>query len=293
AIQHLISQCARYAILSHTWLRTSREVTYSDWTMGDFDVEEPGYRKLLVNFCKVAWKDHGLAYGWMDTICINKESSSELDESIRSMYNWYNRADICIIYLRDTASLADMYTDSWFTRGWTLQELIAPDVVKFYNSAWRPLVARSANDKTSAETVAQIERATSIAPAELYSVRYAPLSRRMQMAAGRKVTRAEDMAYALMGLFDVSFATAYGEGAPRAFFRLLQAVLASPTYHILDIFNWAGAPPLTLLHKSRVLPSSPVYYRCRSVLSGGFLLGQPMGPLMLTHVGLRVPVVLM
>ncbi|KAF8182593.1 heterokaryon incompatibility protein-domain-containing protein, partial [Pholiota molesta] len=292
AIQHLISQCARYAILSHTWLRTSREVTYSDWNTGDFDAEEPGYRKL-VNFCKVVWKDHGVAYGWMDTICINKESSSELDESIRSMYNWYNRADICIIYLGDTASLSDMHTDAWFTRGWTLQELIAPDVVKFYNGAWRPLVAHSDNDKTNAETVAQIERATSISPSELYSIRYAPISRRMQMAAARKVTREEDTAYSLMGIFDVSFSTAYGEGAQRAFFRLLQAVLASPTYHILDIFNWAGALPLTLLHKSRVLPSSPAYYLCRSVLSGGFLLGQPIGPLTLTHVGLRVPVVLM
>ncbi|KAF8187162.1 hypothetical protein BJ912DRAFT_851864, partial [Pholiota molesta] len=255
-INRLISKYARYAILSHTWLRTAPgEVTYSDWNRGIFDSEGPGYRKL-VHFCKVAWKDHRVAFGWMDTVCINKDSSSELDESIRSMYDWYERAAVCINYLAETETIANMHLDPWFTRGWTLQELVAPQFFKFYNAHWKQLVESSDNDKEDTGITEQIERATTISRSELQYIRGTPIS--------REVTREEDVAYSLMGIFDVSISTAYGEGAPRAFFRLLQEILVSSP-NVLEILNWAGQLPQAFAwpYNSRVLPTSPQYYTHR------------------------------
>ncbi|KAF9483349.1 hypothetical protein BDN70DRAFT_778243, partial [Pholiota conissans] len=125
-----------YAILSHTWLQSSSEVTYNNWKNGDdLDLSHEGYRKL-VNFCRIAEAEYDVTFGWMDTVCIDKSSSSELDESIRSMYKWYEHAEICITYLADTSSINDMATDRWFTRGWTLQELIAPKRLNFYSRDW-------------------------------------------------------------------------------------------------------------------------------------------------------------
>ncbi|KAF8196449.1 hypothetical protein BJ912DRAFT_955213 [Pholiota molesta] len=251
----------RYAILSHTWLRSSDEVTYSAWNKGVFNTSDPGYQKL-VNFCKAAWTDHGLTLGWMDTVCINKDSSAELDESIRSMYNWYSRAHVCITYLAETETISDMHNDRWFTRGWT-------------PFLW--------NDIRDPKITAQITRATSITKYELGNIFTASISRRMQMAANREVTREEDTAYSLMGIFNVSISIAYGEGAQRAFFRLLQEILVFSANKVLDIFNWAGEPPRTQLHASRVLPSSPASYLHRAS-NVHLKLGRPIEPLTLTHL---------
>jgi hypothetical protein len=282
----------RYAILSHTWLRSSDEVTYSAWNKGVFNTSDPGYQKL-VNFCKAAWMDHGLTLGWMDTVCINKDSSAELDESIRSMYNWYSRAHVCITYLAETETISDMHNDRWFTRGWTFQELLAPPWIKFYNRDWKPLADHFLwNDIRDPKITAQITRATSITKYELGNIFTASISRRMQMAANREVTREEDTAYSLMGIFNVSISIAYGEGAQRAFFRLLQEILVFSANKVLDIFNWAGEPPRTQLHASRMLPSSPASYLHRAS-NVHLKLGRPIEPLTLTHLGLRVPVILM
>jgi hypothetical protein len=237
----LILKYCKYAILSHTWLQgSSGEVTYGDWNRGEFDIQQAGYQKLA-NFCKAAWENHGVAFGWMDTICINKESSAELDESIRSMYKWYRGAHVCITYLAETIALSDMPNDRWFTRGWTLQELFAPSPVKFYNADWVRLVDSLESDKSDTNILKRIEDATTITEDELKTnIEWLPISRRMQLAAKRQVTREEDSAYCLMGIFDVSMSIAYGEGAERALARLLQAVLNSAA-DVLDIFNWAGS----------------------------------------------------
>jgi hypothetical protein len=290
-IERLISKYARYAILSHTWLRTeSGEVTYGDWNKGLLNAKDPGYRKL-VNFCKAAWNDHRLALGWMDTVCINKESSAELDESIRSMYNWYARAAVCITYLAETQTLADMHLDPWFTRGWTLQELLAPEFVKFYNSDWKRFTDQSASDKNDTEIAQQIKRATTITGNELYHIREAPISRKMQLAATREVTREEDTAYSLMGIFNVSIPTAYGEGAERAFLRLLQEIIVSSD-GALDLLNWAGDLPSPPPSTSRILPSSPKHYINRASNIDLQLL-TPIEPLTLSVLGLCVSVLLM
>ncbi|KAF8196399.1 hypothetical protein BJ912DRAFT_1040032 [Pholiota molesta] len=289
-----IGKYCKYAILSHTWLRGElREVTYEDWIRGEFDPQQPGYRKL-VNFCKIAWKEYEVAFGWMDTICINKDSSTELDESIRSMYKWYEGAHVCITYLADTVTLSNMPKDTWFTRGWTLQELFAPSNIKFYNADWDKFVDSLESDKDNSIIMKKIEEVTTITAGELKLAQHMfniPISRRMQMAAERQVTREEDSAYSLMGIFNVSIATAYGEGGERAFSRLLQAVLNSTSYGIADIFNWAGPRHSQL---STLLPSSLQRYLDRSSpLGPRYIKAKPVEPIMLTHLGLRITILLM
>ncbi|KAF9471239.1 hypothetical protein BDN70DRAFT_820256, partial [Pholiota conissans] len=239
----LIDSVTDYAILSHTWLRSqSGKITFDLWRKRDFDLLHLGYRKL-VQFSRAALEDHGLSLGWMDTVCIDKSSSSELDESIRSMYKWYEDSSICITHLAESSSIADMANDSWFTRGWTLQELIAPKILKFYDCNWNQLTSSfQVNDKSHEGVQDQIKLATSITKGEL-ALHYMPnhpISRRMQWAAKRRVTRGEDTAYSLMGIFDVSMSIAYGEGTGLAFSRLLKEIINTTKDGVLDIFNWAG-----------------------------------------------------
>ncbi|KAF9477634.1 hypothetical protein BDN70DRAFT_810377, partial [Pholiota conissans] len=222
----LIDSVTEYAILSHTWLRSqSGEITYDSWHKRDFDLLHPGYRKLA-QFSKAALENHGISLGWMDTVCIDKSSSSELDESIRSMYKWYQDSSICITYLAESSSVADMANDSWFTRGWTLQELLAPQTLKFYDRNWNQLTL-SFNDKRHEGVQDQIKLATSITEDELTDKYMSshPISRRMQWAAKRRVTRGEDTAYSLMGIFEISMPIAYSEGADIAFSQLIKEII--------------------------------------------------------------------
>lgn len=129
----------------------------------------------------------------MDTVCIDKESSSELDESIRSMFKWYQCAKVCITYLADTVVLGEMHTDKWFTRGWTLQELVAPARIKFYARDWTPLGSSGdSSDKKNDTVLGQIHKATSITRDELSAplLKVIAISRRMQWAHAMGVSAA-------------------------------------------------------------------------------------------------------
>lgn len=123
-----------YAILSHTW--EDDEITLQELDSGA-GKGKTGYSKIT-NFCGQA-RTAGLEYCWVDTCCIDKTSSTELSEAINSMYRWYRDALVCYAYLADvTANESPGNEDSsfrksrWFTRGWTLQELIAPASVVFF-----------------------------------------------------------------------------------------------------------------------------------------------------------------
>ncbi|CAN9229026.1 unnamed protein product [Alternaria alternata] len=135
--EFLQSQVPDYVILSHTW--GSEEITLQD-ILSNVAPSKKGFAKLI-GCCKRA-KDDGFTYCWIDTCCIDKTSSAELSEAINSMYQWYKGACICYAYLEDVQGnpqLDDYEAFSksrWFTRGWTLQELIAPGIVEFYNVSW-------------------------------------------------------------------------------------------------------------------------------------------------------------
>src|SRR5882757_1663526 len=136
----LIGDIPPYAILSHTWGNDDEEVTFKDLTEGSGKTKR-GYNKVL--FCARQASNDGLQYIWIDTCCIDKSNNAELSEAIISMFRWYHKATKCYVYLTDvlitgpdpTVHLwaADLRKSRWFTRGWTLQELVAPSSVEFFS----------------------------------------------------------------------------------------------------------------------------------------------------------------
>jgi hypothetical protein len=300
-IETFISWRAKYAILSHTWLHdTPGEVTYAAWKSGEFDKDSVGYQKLA-SFCKVAATEHGITFGWMDTICINKDSSAELDESIRSMYKWYRDASVCITYLAQTSVIQRMRHDPWFMRGWTLQELLAPRSTKFYGTNWKTLASGLSNEERNRSIQKEIQTATAITQQDLSSFQTRHLSaisisKRMKWAANRQVTREEDVAYSLMGIFGVSLSIAYGEGAERAFTRLVKEIFNLPGSNCLDLLNWGSGPLDTGLPSnpgsiSCLIPSSPKQYFWHTDTDIDW--PPPRLPITLTHLRLHISVLLM
>jgi len=232
-----------------------------------------------------------MRFAWIDTCCIDKASSAELDESIRSMFKWYRNSALCIIHLSQTASLDDMPGDDWFRRGWTLQELLAPEKVQFFNKSWDRLTPISLhNDKDPSSLSQTLEIAavvTGIPLDELRSFDPSPrkVDERMTWAANRVVTREEDTAYSLMGLFDVSISTAYGEGLDRAFCRLVEAIMMAGGDP--SVLNWGGLPAKN--HTSACMPASPASYQNHPERSSHNICRMDVA---LTSKGLRVPLVI-
>lgn len=187
-VAQLVQETVQYAILSHRWLR--KEPTFREIT--EKTVAGRGLEKLSA-FCEVA-AGRGMRYAWSDTCCIDKSSSSELDEAIRSMFRWYGNSTVCIVHLAQTTTLAEIGRDEWFERGWTLQEMLAPPVSKFFNAEWEPL-AEGPNDKCNEEVLRALSTATGCPIDGLRDFRPGPfhVDRRMTWAARRKTTRAEDM----------------------------------------------------------------------------------------------------
>ncbi|KAI1460038.1 HET-domain-containing protein [Annulohypoxylon moriforme] len=232
-----------YAILSHTW--GPEEITFQELTLinrnRDVTASHPstskaGYRKIQ-GCCDQA-RENGLEWVWVDTCCIDKTSSSELSEAINSMYRWYEESRVCYVYLDDvssdntelSANNSPFRKSRWFTRGWTLQELISPKNVSFFSNSWSLLEVRS-NIGTLLEEI------TSIPFAVLweFGINYFSIAQRMCWAAKRKTTMKEDIAYCLLGIFDINMPLLYGEG-DKAFRRLQEEIIRRSTDQ--TIFVW-------------------------------------------------------
>lgn len=215
-----------YAILSHTW--GDGEVTFQDmFSAAKFQKE--GFNKIIMT-CKEALAQ-GLSYAWVDTGSINKASSAELSESINSMFEWYRSAAICYVYLADLEAISDLPQCRWPTRGFTLQELIAPKAVKFYDKFWR-CIGTKANLASVIEQVTRIPEAILCGRRDIHEM---SIATRMSWAAHRRTTRVEDLAYCLLGLFDINMPLLYGEGMKA--FRRLQEEIVKRT-NDLTIFAW-------------------------------------------------------
>ncbi|KAK6072734.1 HET domain-containing protein [Seiridium cupressi] len=199
-----------------------------------------GFGKIRLA-CELALKAR-YDYVWVDTCCIYKSSSTELTEAINSMFEWYSKAAICYAYLSDY-SLSDptsgLHESQWFTRGWTLQELIAPPEVEFYDQAGQLFGTRdSLRPGISAITGIEEEVLTSNPSRDLESLlRSIPVARRMSWASRRRTTRKEDIAYCLLGIFSVNMPMLYGEGM-RAFTRLQEEIMKDS--NDLTLFIWQG-----------------------------------------------------
>ncbi|KAF5671803.1 beta transducin [Fusarium heterosporum] len=235
----------RYAILSHVW--GSDEVSFQDMTSVDpgQTLELDRYSKLRES-CSMA-RSLKFDYIWIDTCCIDKSSSAELSEAINSMFRWYAESTVCIAFLEDVLPSTSgeetkkAFSNSrWFTRGWTLQELIAPGKVIFYDRVWNRLGTR-------AELKDDIMSVTGISDELLHTthhmmemkqrqlVQYSA-AEKMYWAAGRETTRPEDIAYCLLGIFDINMPLLYGEGQIKAFKRLQEEIIKSTDDE--SIFAW-------------------------------------------------------
>ena len=225
-----------YAILSHTWGPDNEEVSFQDITTGKFESRGDGTRKL--KGCCLQAKRDGFAYAWIDTCCINKDSSTELSEAINSMFRWYAEAGMCYAYLTDVSpgndhrdGLSSFFASRWFRRGWTLQELLAPEEVRFFDSDWG-LIGTKEDYSHEIELITGIPRHFLLGWDDF---RQASVAQRMSWAACRETTRIEDMAYCLLGIFDITMPMIYGEG-DRAFRRLQHEIIRACLDH--SILAW-------------------------------------------------------
>ncbi|RYP25195.1 hypothetical protein DL765_000076 [Monosporascus sp. GIB2] len=235
----------RYAILSHTW-EDGQEVSFQEWNTyitknqgWEAVAQKSGFKKIE-GACQQA-KEYILDYIWVDTNCIDKSSSAELSEAINSMFAWYASSAVCFVYLSDLAYHDDIDRSMlegcrWFTRGWTLQELLAPNLVLFFSKEWMLIGSRS----YLVDAIADI---TSVGRDYLRgkSLHSASVATRMSWAARRQTTREEDKAYSLLGIFDINMPLLYGEGE-KAFLRLQEEIIKVSTDH----------PVSSLLSKLRV-----------------------------------------
>ncbi|VUC32880.1 unnamed protein product [Clonostachys rosea] len=213
-----------YAILSHTWGPKDTEVTFED-VIGKAGKSKTGYEKI--RFCAEQAQLDGLEYFWVDTCCIDKSSSAELAESLNSMFKWYQDSEICYVYLSDVFENRSQpgwelafRNCKWFTRGWTLQELLAPAKIKFFSQK-----SEYIGDKESLGLL--IHDITKIPTEVLNSscpLTTIPTSVRCAWMKGRNTTRPEDQAYALLGIVDVYLPFMYGYGKEKAMLELQKAI---------------------------------------------------------------------
>ncbi|KAM0428290.1 hypothetical protein ACHAPT_007191 [Fusarium lateritium] len=219
-----------YAILSHTW--EEEEVSFQEFQNLELAETRKGFGKIRKT-CRLA-RRQGYRYAWVDTCCIDKSSSAELSEAINSMFRWYKGARRCYAYLSDyrQTTVDDSFGRCrWFTRGWTLQELIAPASITFYNQNWAPLGSK----KDLSQTLSNITRIGQDVLLGRRDIRSIDVVFRMSWAAGRQTSRPEDIAYCLFGIFDVNLPMLYGEGT-KAFLRLQEEICQRVAD--LTLFAW-------------------------------------------------------
>ncbi|KAI9147007.1 Vegetative incompatibility protein [Paramyrothecium foliicola] len=215
-----------YAVLSHTWGADTDEVTFDDLMSGVSNAK-PGFEKI--RFCDKQTRQDDLGYFWIDTCCINKANKGELSIAIQSMFRWYSKAARCYVYLSDVSApvhganneahppswQADFRNSKWFTRGWTLQELLAPSCVEFFSREGRKL-----GDKISLQQ--WIYEITGIPKAALEGALLSEftINERLRWKQYRQTKIEEDLIYSMLGIFDIHLSPMYGEGIANAFKRL-------------------------------------------------------------------------
>ncbi|KIW29916.1 uncharacterized protein PV07_05701 [Cladophialophora immunda] len=253
-----------YVILSHRW--RDKEVSFQDIEHrkagdGTEELERLEGADKILRCCKEA-RNMGFKYVWIDTCCINKTDQVELTQALNSMFVWYRQAQVCYAYLSDVPSDEDPLKEGskfrqskWFTRGWTLQELVAPQYVIFFAGDWKEIGTKSSFQELIIEVTGIPEQVLLTNSAGEISV-----AQRMSWAAKRKTSVVEDQAYCLLGLFNVKMQMTYGEGR-EAFRRLQLEIMKVSDDH--TIFAWAGKrhPP-----KGGLLATSPRdFAHCRNV----------------------------
>lgn len=244
----------QYAILSHRWGADKNEISFEDVRLSTDFSNKKGFNKLK-GFCEAAFSAN-CRLGWVDTCCIHKDNLSELSEAINSMYRWYQGSKICIVYLEDVPR--KQLTDSeWFIRGWTLQELISPKNVTFFDRDWNVI-------GTKTELITDLTHRTRIAEGILsHKIKLSACSvaQRMSWGANRKTTRVEDSAYCLMGIFDINMPLIYGE-REKAFLRLQQHIIQKTKDESIFAWDFEG---YSRTYSGLYAPSPLAYAKCSKI----------------------------
>jgi hypothetical protein len=307
-----------YSILSHTW--GSEEVCYQELEYvqkrlsltrelhenavyvaaleaaaalegldsAEFIRQRAGYRKIEQT-ARLA-RESGLDWFWVDTCCIDKSSSAELQEAINSMYRWYKISTRCVVVLEDvelhqnsmeqpTSVLTKdeltviLCKSRWITRGWTLQELLAPSTITFYDAHWKEITTKA----TSITILSDVTRIPE------YVLVTGDLSRnsiaqKMSWAAKRTTSRVEDVAYSLLGLFDIHMPMLYGE-RQNAFLRLQEEIIRKSPDD--SIFAWTAENGSCSTYRGLFARSPSEFEHSHLVLQGN-------GTFASSNMGLRV-----
>ncbi|KAK4500922.1 hypothetical protein PRZ48_009114 [Zasmidium cellare] len=249
----------KYVITSHRWSE-DEEASMKDLSDA-LDMSKSGHRKVKGFADYVRKNVDGVEWIWIDTCCINQDSSQEVSEAINSMFRWYLEAQVCLAYMADVSDASDMASfgrSVWFTRGWyrnvspeTLQELLAPKLVVFLSCNWKVIgrkgVYSSGNTPVTLHSgkwltpeVATITGIPQTVLDDWTSRQHFSANARLQWSKGRETTSEEDTVYCLLGIFGVAMPVIYGEGQLNAQKRLREAVRANGEH--LDSIE---GPPIT------------------------------------------------
>ncbi|KAG2339568.1 hypothetical protein BDR05DRAFT_1003235 [Suillus weaverae] len=241
-IKEVVMSYFRYAMLSHRW--EENEPLFQDIQGKNvYKLDPVGGIKKLRSFCETA-RDLGYRWAWSDTCCIDKNNNVELQESVNSMFIWYHHSTLTIVYLSDVPPLSKSGTlanSVWNTRGWTVQEFLAPNVILFYQKDWTLyLDDRTPNHKDSVAIMQELEDATGIDRRAVVAFRPGMRGARqiLQWASTRTTTLQEDIAYSLSGVFRVRLRVDYGERKQNALGRLLQEIVAQSGD--ITALDWVG-----------------------------------------------------
>ncbi|KAI6043413.1 hypothetical protein EDC04DRAFT_2562865, partial [Pisolithus marmoratus] len=235
-IRTVVPRYFQFVTFSHRW--GEREPTLHDIEGHSiYSMSTIGGLGKLQAFCAVT-SERDYLWAWSDTCCIDKHSSAEMQETIGSMFAWYRLSALTIVYLADIPDTTSLGSSEWFSRGWTLQELLAPQRILFYTQNWSPYRnLESLDHKMDVAVLEELEGATRIGRRFLTTF-YPGMDdarSRLQWASSRRTTRPEDIAYSLFGIFNVHLPVMYGESAEHALGRLLAEIVSqSGDISILD-----------------------------------------------------------
>ena len=241
-IQKEVKGFYRYVMFSHRW-DYDEPLFQRVENISVYDLEVSFANVKLQTFCRLIGA-LGFHWVWSDTCCIDKSSNVVLQESLVAMFTWYRGSSLTVVYLRGVLSHSqrpgDLRRSIWNTRAWTYQEYVAAEVVQFYTEDWKPYLGLQAfNHKEDAAIIREMQQAAGALTQEL-TVLCPGLDRvreKLYMASTRRTTLVEDIAYSLLGIFNISIPVIYGEGN-RAVGRLLEHILAGSSD--VTILAWTG-----------------------------------------------------
>ena len=243
-----VAKYFKWTMFSHTW--DGREPTLKDVNLVSsvWELDESPLNEKLRQFCTMA-RVNGYRWAWSDTCCIDKDTSAILNRSLLSMYSWYEKAAETLVYLADVLPSSEpgdlaLTNSRWMTRAWTLQELLASKVIRFYNRDWKLyLNDKYPNHKESPEIKQELAKAIGVAPETIRSFRPKDLGVRekLRLASTRSATIEEDVAYSLLGIFSSDIVPQYGLGKT-ALGQLLENIVDRTGD--VTVISWTGQASL-------------------------------------------------